>query len=362
MTKRNLLFPLAAALATLPLVIGVAAWQFPLRAAPQEAVDDSGVELQLGAARILHRTPIVFPDSARAKHLSGTVVANVTVDDKGEVTGAQAVSGPDELRKPVVQSILNWHFAADSNSAPHSLEIAVRFDGGRAPQPSHDQDSNLLPPSAGDSPVTVESVNLGMLPAGLRDKVSQAGVLHVGDVISRDRFQALEASLRNIDDHLRMTGVVQKDGKVAMLVRLMPAQTVAKPIFRMGGAGAPVAGTSTIALDASSGAAKGIRVGGNVQSANLIQQTKPAYPPIAKQARIQGLVRFNALIGGDGLVKNLEVVSGHPLLVSAALEAVKTWVYKPTLLNGAPVDVITTIDVNFTLSDGPPPVPAEPQQ
>jgi len=356
MTKRNLLFPLAAALATLPLVIGVAAWQFPLRAAPQEAVDDSGVELQLGAARILHRTPIVFPDAARAKHLSGTVVANVTLDDKGEVTGAQAVSGPDELRKPVVQSILNWHFAVDSSSAPRSLEIAVRFDGGRAPQPSHELDSNLVPPSVGDTTLTVEIVNLSSLPAGLRDKVSQAGILHTGDVLSRDRLQALEASLRNIDDHLRMTAVATKDGKAAVMVRLVPAQSPAPRVtLRSSTTSSPLASP---AMDAPGG----IRVGGNVQSANLIQQVRPAYPPLAKQARIQGLVRFNALIGGDGLVKNLQVTSGHPMLVQAALEAVKLWVYKPTLLNGAPVDVITTIDVNFTLNDGPPPAAAEPQQ
>jgi protein TonB len=93
-----------------------------------------------------------------------------------------------------------------------------------------------------------------------------------------------------------------------------------------------------------------IRVGGNVQAANLIKKVTPSYPPLAKQARIQGTVRFNAVIGKDGAIQNLTLVSGHPLLVPAATEAVKQWVYKPTLLNGDPVDVITQIDVNFTLS------------
>ncbi|HBY59718.1 MAG TPA: energy transducer TonB, partial [Solibacterales bacterium] len=63
-----------------------------------------------------------------------------------------------------------------------------------------------------------------------------------------------------------------------------------------------------------------------------------------------GTVRFNAIIGRDGTIQNLTVVSGHPLLVPSALEAVKQWVYQPTLLNGEPVEVITQIDVNFTLS------------
>jgi protein TonB len=95
---------------------------------------------------------------------------------------------------------------------------------------------------------------------------------------------------------------------------------------------------------------KSIRVGGNVQAAKLVRQPKPSYPPLAKQARIQGTVRFNAVIGRDGTIQNLTLASGHPLLVPAATEAVRQWVYQPTLLNGEPVEVVTQIDVNFTLS------------
>jgi protein TonB len=92
-----------------------------------------------------------------------------------------------------------------------------------------------------------------------------------------------------------------------------------------------------------------IRVGGNVQQAKLISQPKPVYPALAKQARIQGTVRLNAIIGKDGLIANLQVASGHPLLVPAALEAVRQWQYGPTLLNGETVEVVTQIDVIFTL-------------
>jgi protein TonB len=92
-----------------------------------------------------------------------------------------------------------------------------------------------------------------------------------------------------------------------------------------------------------------IRVGGNVQAAKIVNQPKPVYPPLAKQARIQGTVRFTAIIGRDGTIQNLQLISGHPLLVPSAQEAVKQWRYQPTLLNGEPVEVITQIDVNFTL-------------
>ena len=95
---------------------------------------------------------------------------------------------------------------------------------------------------------------------------------------------------------------------------------------------------------------KRIRVGGSVQRANLIRQVRPVYPPLARQARIQGTVKLTAIIAKDGTIQKLEVLSGHPLLIPSALSAVKQWRYRPTLLNGQPVEVVTQVDVNFTLS------------
>jgi protein TonB len=92
-----------------------------------------------------------------------------------------------------------------------------------------------------------------------------------------------------------------------------------------------------------------IRVGGQVQSAKIVSQPRPVYPPLARQARIQGTVRLEAVISKEGSVEELKVISGHPLLIQSALAAVQQWRYEPTLLNGVPVEVITTIDVNFTL-------------
>jgi TonB family protein len=97
------------------------------------------------------------------------------------------------------------------------------------------------------------------------------------------------------------------------------------------------------------GGVQRIRVGGGVQQENLIRKVDPVYPPLALQARIQGTVRFTAIIGRDGRIQNLQLVSGHPVLVQAARAAVNQWEYKPTLLNGEPVEVVTQVDVNFTL-------------
>lgn len=89
-----------------------------------------------------------------------------------------------------------------------------------------------------------------------------------------------------------------------------------------------------------------------VQSGKLIKKVAPDYPKKARRAHVEGTVRLHAIIATDGSVKNLEVVSGDPLLVNAALKAVRQWRYQPTQLDGRPVEVDTTIDVNFALAKG----------
>jgi protein TonB len=93
-----------------------------------------------------------------------------------------------------------------------------------------------------------------------------------------------------------------------------------------------------------------LHVSSGVVESNLIHRVQPAYPPLAKSARIQGIVEFTAIISKQGTIENLQFVRGHPLLVNAAREAILQWRYRPTLLNGEPVEVITNILVNFMLN------------
>ena len=92
-----------------------------------------------------------------------------------------------------------------------------------------------------------------------------------------------------------------------------------------------------------------VRVSSGVASGNLINKVQPTYPPIARTNRIAGQVVLHALISKNGNIENLQVVSGHPMLTQSAIEAVRQWKYKPYLLNGEPVEVETTIQVNFNL-------------
>ena len=96
-----------------------------------------------------------------------------------------------------------------------------------------------------------------------------------------------------------------------------------------------------------------VKVSPNVSQGLLISKVQPIYPPLARQARVQGTVVLQAVIAKDGTIQELQVTSGHPMLIQAAMDAVKQWRYKPYYLNGEPVLVRTTINVNFELSGAP---------
>jgi protein TonB len=118
----------------------------------------------------------------------------------------------------------------------------------------------------------------------------------------------------------------------------------------MGGVMGSIIGGTPVAVPKV--AVQRVRVSQGVTQGMVIHRVQPTYPPLARTARVQGSVVLAAIIGKDGTVQNLHVMSGHPLLTQAALDAVKQWRYKPYILNGEPVEVDTQITVNFTLSGG----------
>ena len=95
---------------------------------------------------------------------------------------------------------------------------------------------------------------------------------------------------------------------------------------------------------------KPITVTSDIQSAKLLRKVIPVYPQLAIMARLSGTVHLVGTIGKDGMIEQLQVVSGPPMLVQAAMDAVRQWVYRPTMLNNKPVEVIAPIDVIFSLS------------
>lgn len=143
---------------------------------------------------------------------------------------------------------------------------------------------------------------------------------------------------------------------IAALVLLLPAVAHGYPAQQNAGAGQS---------DSSQKAPSRIKMDRIVIATKILEKVPPVYPPLARQTRIQGTVRLHAIIGKDGLVKQLELISGHPLLVQSALDAVKKWQYEPVLLNGEPVEVDTTVDVIYALNQNsaaaPSPDKVDPQ-
>lgn len=397
MSKRQLIASLCAALGVIFLAGVLAVRAFPLQA---PAADENGVTVETGAASLLHRAPIQYPPEALEKRIEGQVVLELSLNEKGLVSDARVLSGPEELRRAALQSALQWHFSNDM-SLPAKTQVTINFQlppQGSPTKAEYQGRPFALGPRArsaaapggagapGAAPVpsaitplgTLRQIQIDGLSPAARDALLSRLPVHVGDTLSNDAISRVQQVVRETDEHL-VTGIRPSPDGTSILRIFIPGP--ASPYFEQqrklaaeaarsgigsgegGGVGSGVgagvgAGAAEAAAKAAASGANGpqrIRVGSLVQKTNLLQAPRPVYPPLAKQARIQGAVKLEAVISKDGAVENVTVLSGHPLLVPAALDAVKQWVYRPTLLNGNPVEVITQIDVNFTLLGEPPP-------
>lgn len=320
-SKTRLFSSMAAGLVILAAAGWIVTAAFPLSAAPDVVTDSPGVAVDIGGGALLHRVPVVYPEGARVQGAEGTVVLQAMVDARGNVTDAQVLSGPEELRNAALQSVLRWHFAPDPGARTHQVSITFQPGYAQGPRQLTDATSKTQVPALLKT-VTLQHIGvLGLSDQARADLISRLPVRE-GDSIDSARLAEVNNIVKEFDSHLAViygaTG-----GEAALTIAVEDLVPKSSPV---------------------------LRVGGNVQHTKLISQPRPNYPIEAKQARIQGVVKLYALIGKDGTIRELNVVSGHPLLAPAAIEAVKQWVYQPTLLNGDPVEVETEIDVNFTLA------------
>ena len=292
-------------------------------------------EIKRGAENLTHRSPIEYPGEAIEKKIEGTVALEARLDAKGVVRDARVISGPDELRAAALKSVLDWHYSIE-NGAPPNVEIAIEFK-----LPKNRSGSTSAPGATG----TIRSIEFQGVTKELMEIVLKEIGLKVFDSLSAEEHPRISQAVRRVDEHLRVEFRTAQDG-IHIIVSMPSA--LPKPASMGGVIGGILAGVPT-SSPAPPAAPNTIRVGGNVQERNLIKRVDPVYPALAIQAKIQGVVRFNVIVAKDGTVRNLQLVSGHPLLIPAAQEAVRQWAYRPTLLNGAPVEVQTSVDVNFAL-------------
>jgi len=324
---------------------------FPLAA---QVTDGPGVTVDLGGVQLMHRPAVAYPAAALAQHIEGSVTVEATLDANGNVTDAHVVTGTDELRKTALLSVLQWHFgragagaakvvtirfqtpAAVAQPAPPTLSSSLMVGNFSAPG------GQVAMASATAEPQRIAAITVSGLFDPFKEELLASLPVHQGDLLGPDALAPLMLAVRQYDEHLSVSTLRVASGglEVRILAPGANAATTAGALAGIGNSAAPP---------------NALSVAGAVQAANLLTRVMPVYPPLARQAGIQGHVLLNAVIGKDGTVQNLTLFSGHPMLAPAALDAVRQWTYKPTLLNGQPVDVSTQIDVNFTLADDPPP-------
>lgn len=351
---------LLSSYASMAAILGLAVWlgflSFPLtgQAEVKFAASQDQPRKTANPGYVVNRTPTEYPAAAIEKKIEGQVVVELTFNAKGEIVDSRVLAGPDGLRKAALQSALRGEYGID---VARSLQVVMEFKlpavtaiqgrtvTGVALTPLQLAERRKMEeerraariertPPAGFRG-NLERIEVRGLSEPLLGNVRQGLQTFKGQPMSENLLNQIRGWVRtNVVDEVAGFSVTDSNDNSAVLITFAsPNQEPADRAFEA----APGPGP--------------IRVGGNIQQQNLLQQIKPVYPPLAKQAQIQGVVVLEAEISKEGRVDNLKVITGHPLLIQAAIDAVKQWVYKPVLLNGEPVGVVTTITVNFSFQN-----------
>ena len=329
----------SAATAVAIIAACAAVWFFPLQSAAQVVPDDPGITVDAGAT-LAHRTPVRNPGTT----VVGDVLLELKLNSKGEVADARVLSGPDELRKAALASVLQWHYAADT--APPSLVHATIHFGQRlaataaqAPPPPPPPPPLGLrtftapppppPPPPPSESIVVQRIEFVGLSPELQQRVQNRLTVREGDTLDRGGLGRAQDEVRQIDEHLIV--VMQSDAiydpqrsKVVLRIMLRPDGT------------APANGT--------------YRIGGGVSAPVVILKPNPEYTDEARKAKWQGAVLLSVVIDEDGVPQEIKVVRSLGLgLDEKATEAVQQWRFKPGLKDGKPVPVSAVIEVPFRL-------------
>lgn len=179
--------------------------------------------------------------------------------------------------------------------------------------------------------------------------------------------EQVQRIVRQIQTDVLSTGQLRTPSRIPQKVEMIKEDVAPPPMAATGGVvggvpggipggqvggviGGIISATANVAAVPKLALPQRIRISQGVTKGLLIHRVEPTYPPLARAARVQGEVVLTAVISTSGEIENLQLVSGHPMLVPEAIAAVRQWRYKPYLLNGQPVEVETTITVIFSLS------------
>jgi TonB family protein len=345
-------FRLLSSYLSITAILALAGWtvvvSFPLvgQAGARPALPPASQTPQQSPGYVVNQPPYFYPPEALQKRIEGTVVVELTFNVNGEIVDSRVLSGPEELRRAGLESALKGTYKID---VARTLQVVVDFKLPPAgPRGAGPRGIAGVPPAApplglgprGGGPLTIGPGGMPSLPdsffnnLGLLESIEIRGLEGSDLALMQQRLQPYQGKPMSVDLVKQINEAIRSAG-------------VSTP--RTSTNFAPTANNNTNLVLTFSTTAAPVRVGGNVAAANLIHSVEPVYPPLARQARIQGVVVLEVDITKDGKVGNLRVITGHPLLIQAAIDAVKQWEYTPLQLNGEAVEVVAPVTVNFVL-------------
>ena len=307
----------------------------------------------------------VYPPLARQARIQGTVVLKAIIGKEGSVENLQLISGHPMLAPAAIEAVRQWKYQPyriDGRAVEVATEVRVNFELANDPATEGGLVSNAR---LGECQGCVRTTE--MIMRGLR-------IQKVDPIYPPQAISAHVAGSVSLDVHIDQAGLVQQVTLITGHPMLAPAAIEAvrqwryRP-FELNGKPrdvqiqvwlnfqfSPNNPSETLITEGMppQGMAlppQRVRVSSGVEQGLLVSKISPEYPPDAREQHIQGQVVLKALIGKEGAVENLELISGDPALATASIDAVRQWRYRPYLLNGQPVVVETQIVVNFTLQD-----------
>jgi TonB family protein len=346
-------------------------------AVSQEA-SKTPIEVSSGSIQSLVsvKVPPVYPPLARQARIQGTVILNVIITKSGDIGAVRLVSGHPMLAPAAIDAVKQWRYQpylvnGQAEDVATSLQINFTLADARLPDGAAGDSTGVqagaLGGDAGGPPRVSEAVMRGL-------RTQKIDPVYPSTAWQAD-VQGLVLLVLRIDREGNVADVTLVSGHPLLVQAAMDAvkqwkyrpyllngtptevETTVHLRFELTGGGAviePEAAMSALpptvcAAAPGRGDPKRVRISQGVATALVVDKVPPAYPPDAREQQIQGNVLLHVIIGKDGNVENVQLITGHPLLASAAIDAVRQWRYRPYLLNGQAVEVDTQVVVNFKL-------------
>jgi TonB family protein len=360
MSKSRIAARLAAVCSAMFLAARVAIWFVPFVSPAQTVLDDPGVTVDAGAT-LLHRAPVRHPGNA-----NGTVTLEASLNSKGEVTDAHVLSGPDDLRKEALSSVLQWHYSPGLSR----VQISMRFDpAGPAALPAPRSVTALPPPPPPPPPPganrTGRFIDAGALPPN-----SRVGGLEIvgfspegerelrnrlpfreGDPVTSTDIARASATVTEFDSHATLsltTGRFGDNSELQLGVRVSTRPDAAPPPPPP-----PPAPLARIEFRNETDAVPqptALRIGPGMTPPIPFYSPQPEYSDEARVAKFQGTLRLSMVVDQSGQPTNIRGTTPLGLgLDQKAIEAVLRWRFKPGMKDGQAVPVETSLELNFRL-------------